>query len=249
MTVVVRTRRATASRASSTLGIALLTFWLLTFWFGSHAPADAAPLSETDPSTAEVEDGLQQVPVRGPGTFWVRPGVDLRGYDRVALKPLALEYKKTPRHHRIDSSSKGVLLTDRDHEQLQEWFYDAFKTGLARGAGFGPASKADPGLLWVSTSLVDVIVRYPDEPGGNEQSLVQNFGEMTLRVDFSDADTGETIARFEERRIIGPSGEFKDHLFRRNDYIYWMAIRANLSRWSELVRRRMYDQRSGTAQF
>jgi hypothetical protein len=227
----------------------LLTFWLLTFWFGSYSPAAAAPLSETDADAAEIEDGLQQVPVRGPGTFWVRPGVDLRAYDRVALKPLALEYKKTPRHYRIDSSTKGVLLTDRDQERLQEWFYNAFKTGLARGEGFGPASKQDPGLLWVSTSLVDVIVRYPDEPDGNEQSLVQNFGEMTLRVEFSDANTGEAIARFEERRIIGPSGEFNDHLFRRNDYIYWMAVRANLARWSELVRQRMYDQRSGTVQF
>jgi len=155
MTVGVRTRRSTEIQASSTLGIALLTLW-----FGGYAPADAAPVPEQDPNAAELEDGLQQVPTRGPGTFWVRPGVDLRGYDRVALRPLTIEYKKKPRHYQIYSSTKGVLLTDRDQEKLQQWFYEIFRVGLARGRGFGPASTPDPGLLWVSTSLVDVIVRY-----------------------------------------------------------------------------------------
>jgi len=244
MTVVVRTRRAAASQAGSALSIALLTLWI-----GGYAPADAAPTSESDSNAVELEDGLQRIPTRGPGMFWVRPGVDLRAYDRVAIRPLTLEYKKSPRHYQIESPTKGVLLTDRDQEKLQDWFYEAFKTGLARGKGFGPASKPDPGLLWVSTSLLDVIVHYPDQPRINDVSHIQNFGEMTLRVDFSDAETGETIARFEERRVIGPSGEFNDHLFRRNDYLYWTAIRGNLARWSEIVRRRMYDQRTGTAQF
>jgi len=244
MTVGVRTRRSTAVQASSTLGIALLTFW-----FGGYAPADAAPIPEQDSNAAELEDGLQQVPTRGPGTFWVRPGVDLRGYDRVALRPLTIEYKKKPRHYQIYSSTKGVLLTDRDQEKLQQWFYEIFRVGLARGRGFGPASTPDPGLLWVSTSLVDVIVRYPNQPQVNDVSHVQDFGEMTLRVEFTDAKTGETVARFEERRAIGPSGDFRDHLFRRNDYLYWTAIRGNLARWSEIVRRRMYDQRTATAQF
>ena len=72
---------------------------------------------------------------------------------------------------------------------------------------------------------------------------------MTLRIEFSDSKTGETIARFEERRTIGPSAKFMDRLFRQDDYSYWTAVRANLSRWSELVRRRMHDQRAGTAQF
>ncbi len=244
MTVGFRTCRSTAIQASSTLGVTLLTFWL-----GGSAPANAAPIPEQDSNAAEVEEGLQRVPTRGPGTFWVRPGVDLSAYDRVALRPLTIEYKKTPRHYQIYSPTKGVLLTDRDREKLQQWFYEIFRTGLARGRGFGPASTPDPGLLWVSTSLVDVIVRYPNQPQVNDVSHVQNFGEMTLRVEFSDAKTGETVARFEERRAIGPSGDFRDHLFRRNDYLYWTAIRGNLARWSEIVRRRMYDQRTATAQF
>ena len=78
-------------------------------------------------------------------------------------------YKRTPRHYRIDSLRSGeVLLTERDRERLQHSFYDAFKTGLASGEGFGPASQPDPGLLWVSTSLLDVVVRNNEQPTGNE---------------------------------------------------------------------------------
>jgi hypothetical protein len=241
---VVRTRKATARRNPTALGFALLTLW-----FGGHASAEAAQMPATETVTGTPEDGLQRVPIRGSGTFWVRPDVDLRAYDRVALKPISIEYKKAPRHYRIDSVNKGVLLTERDRERLQRSFYDAFKTGLASGQGFGPASQPNPGLLWVSTSLVDVVVRHNNEPGADELSWVQNFGEMTLRVEFSDGETGETIARFEERRTIGPSAGFIDRLFRRDKYSYWKAVRANLSRWSELVRRRMHDQRAGTVRF
>jgi hypothetical protein len=241
---VVRTRKATARRNPTALGFALLTLW-----FGGHASAEAAQMPATETVTGTPEDGLQRVPIRGSGTFWVRPGVDLRAYDRVALRPISIEYKRAPRHYRIDSAYKGVLLTKRDRERLQRSFYDAFKTGLASGQGFGPASQPDPGLLWVSTSLVDVVVRHNNDPGADELSWVQNFGEMTLRVEFSDGETGETIARFEERRTIGPSAGFIDRRFRRDKYSYWKAVRANLSRWSELVRRRMHDQRAGTVRF
>jgi hypothetical protein len=71
---------------------------------------------------------------------------------------------------------------------------------------------------------------------------------MTLRVEFSDGETGETIARFEERRMFGTSGNFINR-FLRQDRSYWSVVRDNLSRWSELVRRRMYNQRAGTVRF
>ncbi len=241
---VARARKATARRNPTVLGFALLTLW-----FGGHASAEAAQTPATETAPSVLEDGLQPVPIRGAGMFWVRPGVDLRAYDRVALKPVTLEYKKTPRHYRIDRSSTGVLLTKRDLERLQQAFHKAFKNGLASGEGFGPASQPDPGLLWVSTSLVDVVVHYKDEPAADELSFVQDYGEMTLRVEFSDSETGETIARFEERRTIGPSADFIDRRFRRDYYSYWSAIRANLSRWSELVRRRMHDRRAETVRF
>ena len=243
---VVRAPKATALRNPTVLGFALLTLW-----FGGHASAEAAQTPATETAIARLEEGLQRVPIRGSGAFWVRPDVDLRAYDRVALKPIRIEYKGTPRHYRIDPVSRGVLLTERDRERLQQSFYDAFKTGLARGEGFGPASQPDPGLLWVSTSLVDVVVRNNDQtPTTNELHMVHDFGEMTLRIEFSDSETGETIARFEERRTIGPpSVGFLSNVFRKDGYSYWTAVRANLSRWSELVRRRMHDQRARSAQF
>jgi len=241
---VVRARKATARRNP-----ALIAFALLTLWFGGQASAEASQMPATEVATDTLEDGLQRVPVEGSGAFWVRPDVDLRAYDRVALKPISVEYKGTPRHYRLDPVRRGVLLTKRDRERLQELFYDAFKTGLARGEGFGPASKPDPGLLWVTTSLRNVVVRNNEQPKGNELHLVEDYGEMTLRVEFSDSETGETIARFEERRTIAPSGAFIGDVFRKDGYSYWTAIRANLSRWSELVRRRMHDQRVANVQF
>jgi len=240
---VVRTRKATARRNPTLLGFALLALW-----FGGHASAEAARTPATGTITGALEDGLQRVPTPGSGTFWVRPDVDLRAYDRVALKPISIEYKGTPRHYRIDPVFKGVLLTERERERLQKSFYDAFKTGLASGDGFGPTSRPDPGLLWVSTSLLDVVVRNIDPPTGNELHWVRNFGEMTLRVEFSDSETGETIARFEERRMFGASGHFINR-FLRQDRSYWSVVRNNLARWSELVRQRMYDQRAGTVRF
>ena len=243
---VVRTRKATARRNPTLLGFALLTLW-----FGGNASAEAAQIPATETVTGTPEDGLQRVPIRGSGTFWVRPDVDLRAYDRVALKPIRVEYKGTPRHYRIDPDpvSKGVLLTERERERLQQLFYDTFKTGLASGKGFGPASQPDPGLLWVSTSLLDVVVRNNELPTGNELHWVRNFGEMTLRVEFSDSETGETIARFEERRTLGSSSPGFINRFLRQDRSYWSVVRDNLSRWSELVRQRMYDQRAGTVRF
>ncbi len=240
----VRTRKATPRRTPTLLGFALLTLW-----FGGHNAAEAAQTPPTKTATGTLEDGLQQVPIRGAGTFWVRPDVDLRAYDRVALKPITVEYKGNPLHYRIDPVRRGVLLTERDLRRLQRSFYDTFKTGLASGKGFGPASQPDPRLLWVSASLLDVVVRNNSMPTGNEIRLVEDYGEMTLRVEFADSETGETVARFEERRTIAPSREFVGSVFRKDGYTYWRAVRANLARWSELVRQRMHDQRADTVRF
>jgi len=216
----------------------------VALWFGIHGAAEASKEPDAEGAGAALEDGLQQVQHRGPGSFWVRPGIDLRAYDRVVLLPITVEYKKDPQHYRLDYTSAGVLLTERDLERLQRAFYKAFKTGFSSGAGFGPASHADPGLLWVSTSLVDVVVRNNATPTTNEVPFVQDFGEMTLRVEFADGETGETVARFEERRTIGPSEDFISRLYRSDYFTYWQAVRANLARWSELVRQRMQEQRA-----
>ncbi|MBW2541164.1 MAG: DUF3313 family protein [Deltaproteobacteria bacterium] len=240
---LVRTLKAVTHWTCAAFGFALLALWL-----GSPASANTPPASETESKTATLENGLQLAPTRGPGMFWVRPGVDLRAYDRVALRPVSVEYKENPRHYRLDPSSAGVLLTERDLERLQQSFYDIFKTGLANGAGFGPASEPDPGLLWVSTSLLDVVVHNNDAPISNELNWINNFGEMTLRVEFSDSETGQTVARFEERRTIGPSGAFIGSVVRK-DRSYWSFVRANFTRWSELVRQRMHEQRTQTAGF
>jgi len=239
----VHTQKAVTGRTYMAFGFALLALSL-----GGQASANTPPISEAEGDITTLENGLQLVSIRGAEMFWVRPGVDLRAYDRVALRPVSVEYKETPRHYRLDPSSAGVLLTERDHERLQRSFYDIFKTGLASGPGFGPASQPDPGLLWVSTSLLDVVVHNNEPPNTNELKWIQNFGEMTLRVEFSDSKTGEVIARFEERRTIGPSGEFIGSVVRQ-DRSYWSFVRANLTRWSELVRQRMHEQRTRTASF
>ena len=240
---VVRTQKPTARRNPTALGFALLTLWFI-----GHASAEAAQKPTTETVTGTLEDGLQRVPIKGSGTFWIRPDVDLRAYDRVALRPITVEYRETPRHYRIDSTSAGVLFTEIDRERLQQSYYDAFKTGLASGKGFGPASRPNPGLLWVSASLLDVVVHNNQPPTTNEVRWVNGFGEMTLRVEFTDSETGETVARFEERRRIGASSNFINSLVRQ-EYSYWRAVRSNLARWSELVRRRMHDQRAETVQF
>lgn len=241
---VVRTRKVTTRRNPTVIGFALLTLWL-----GGYAAADAAQMPAEETATGAPEDGLQRIPIRGAGAFWVRPGVDLGAYDRVALKPITVEYKRTPRHYRLDPASRGVLLTKRDRERLQQSFYDAFKRGLASGEGFGPASQPDPGLLWVTTSLLDVVVRNNDRTNGNVLHMIHDFGAMTLRIEFSDSETGETIARFEERRTMGPSRDFVNGVFRQDHFTFWKVVRANFNRWSELVRRRMHEQRNRTARF
>ena len=236
-----------ARKASIRHRHSIFGFALLALWFGATTTAGASRMAETNSEPDTQQDGLQQVPVDGAGAFWIRPSVDLRNYNRVAIRPLQIEYKATPRYYRldqIDRMSSGVLLTERELERLQETFYDAFKIGLARGRGFGPASSANPGLLWVSASLMDVVVRYKTEPLGSEVSAVADYGEMTLRVDFSDSQTGDTVARFEEHRRIRPWSGFMGDMFLRHHFPYWSALRANLERWSELVRRRMYQQRA-----
>lgn len=244
MKAVVLTRQATIRVNPTTLGFALLALW-----FGSFAPAEAAQTRTAETASSAIEDGLQEIPTQGDEAFWVRPNLDLRVYDRVALKPITIEYKGRPQHYRIDPVRRGVLLTDRDLERLQRTFYDTFKTGLARGEGFGPASQPEPRLLWVSASLLNVVVRNNQAPTTNELHLIKDYGEMTLRIEFSDSETGETVARFEERRTIAPSGKFIGSVFRQDGFTYWRAVRANLSRWSELVRQRMHEQRAGTVEF
>ena len=73
---------------------------------------------------------------------------------------------------------------------------------------------------------------------------------MTLRVEFSDSETGETscaLRRAPQDRTLRRL--HRQRFFRKDGYSYWRAVRANLSRWSELVRQRMHDQRARNRAF
>jgi len=136
---------------------------------------------------------------------YMKPDIDLRGYNAIMLDPVTVAYQKDPGSRRgatgIGVGTPNFALSPFQMETLKSLFQEAVADALTEDDGYRIVDTPGPDVLRISAALIDLIVRVPTQPGAARGRLfVTSYAVVTLIVEARDSESGEILARAADRR-------------------------------------------------
>lgn len=188
-----RTRVAPRALLAVLLAVLLAGLALLT-----TACRSPEPRFTTGKSAEVTADGLHRAKARVAGVLYLRPGVDLKPYDRVMLQPVVLRFS------RVHTLQRAGVPQTLDLVELRQQFEGIFREELDRSTVFRRVEEPGVGVLRVSAELHDLVVATPD-PETPDTVLLQTPGHVTVLLELSDSLSHEVVLRASQRRKIEPA--------------------------------------------
>jgi hypothetical protein len=163
---------------------------------------------QTQPTLTEETspDGLVKVKNSYFQLAWVRPGVDLSGYDKIMLEGVGIEYRPARvATNAMQAQVRGQTefgLTEDQKARLKEIVRKAFVSELGKSKSFTLVEQPGPGTLRIRGALLDVVSFVPPDPVGNSRIYLRDVGEATLMFEVRDAQSEQIFARAADRRAV-----------------------------------------------
>jgi hypothetical protein len=197
------------------------------------------------------EDGLQRLTGTTFDEVWVRPGVDLRRFEAIALEEANVYYRDVEdglrqRSPRLRTSEVAFAIPEDQRNRIERSFETSLAEALDNSEHFRRAPDPARDTLAVRASLVDFVSRVPREGGiGRTQIYVDSVGEATLVIELWDPQRNELLARAIDHQRLGPPGH---QLVRGNQVTSWAEINRQMRRWGGDVRSlldELHDRQGG----
>lgn len=193
------------------------------------------------PDTPEVStDGMQLVEKDGRGSIYADPGVDWSEYSKIMLDDATVAFRRN--WQRDQNRSLGRRVSTNDMEKIKNnlatLFGEVFVEELTANGGFEIVDHAGPDVLRITPHIVDLDVYAPDvDSSYNNRSFTKSSGQMTLKLEMYDSETGDLIAAASDRRESPYHG-----------YAQWTTSTSNkadarrmLQKWAEGLRVRLTE--------
>jgi hypothetical protein len=191
-------------------------------------------------------DGLHRVKDTKVRAVWMRPGADLKQYDKVAILDTYVAFRKNwQRDHNRDAAALGDRVSDGDMQNIREHLAaelkKVFTEELSTKGGHEVVTTADTGVLILRPAIINLDVTAPDlmEPGITH-TFAASTGQMTLYLELYDGRTQDIIAR-----VIDPEAA-------RDNQIQWSNSVSNkaeadriLRRWAQLLNAQLAEVKRG----
>jgi hypothetical protein len=192
-----------------------------------------------------TEDGLQRVEIRGVDAAYVRPGADLKKYNKIMLDPVQIAFDPDWDPKRLGSNMRlSAEERERIRGDIAELFMEVFSKELTKDGGAPLVTSAGSDVLRLSTGLADVYINAPDtnEPG-RSRVYTMSAGHATLVAEVRDSESGAIIGRLFDQREAGNSGmlQWSDSVRNSAD------ARREFTRWAQLLRERFDAVRNAPA--
>ncbi len=201
---------------------------VLTLIFAGALAADTA-LPEVS------HDGLHLMKDTKLRAVYMKPGADLKSYDKVALLAAYVAFKKNwQRDQNEEAMDLSDRITDQDMNRIRTELATEFNkvfTEVLTKAGHQMVTTGGTGVLIVRPAIVNLEVTAPDTmSAGMQQSFSASAGQMTLYMELLDGKTGDIIARIIDPEAAG--GEFAEV---RNSVTNMAAAEEVLRRWATIL--------------
>jgi hypothetical protein len=192
----------------------------------------AAPRSK-DGIEAVTAEGLQRVDDTPLDAAWVKPGLDLRSYDKLVLQPVGISFRAVEdRGLRRDVTD--FALDDEQKQKVEQTIWEALAEEIGKSERFEITDQAGPGVLIATGALLDVVSHVPPDPIGRGATFVRSLGEATLVIELRDSVTGELFARAVDRRAAEPVFPTRTNAVNNP-----AEVRRAARRWASVLRARL----------
>lgn len=144
-------------------------------------------------------EGLQLMPDTQLAAVYMKPGADLRQYDKIALLDTYVAFAKNWQRNYNEQATFEGQVSDEDMQKIrqrvsQEFAREFTRVLTADGRQFVKTGGA--GVLILRPAIIDLQITAPDiMTPGMEQTFVASAGSMTLYLEMLDGKTGELIGR------------------------------------------------------
>lgn len=151
------------------------------------------------------EDGLVRVERTANGAIYEAPELDLRDYGRVVVDACTVRFRDDWQRdqNRNRDPSRRVTTDDmqRISRELAEMCREVFAAELAEVTPGGGDVAERSGTLSLQPAIVDLDIAAPDlQTPGRELTYVTSAGQMTLRLQLVDTESGAVVGRIIDRR-------------------------------------------------
>lgn len=194
-----------------------------------------------------THEGLVKANVKGVDAVYNRPGANLASYDKILLRPIAVEFSKNWKPE-DDSALYRMNEPDRDKikKDLAKAFDDVFRQVLQEKGGYQMVSEPAKDVLEVQAAIVNLYINAPDvsmQTAARVKTYTTSAGEMTLIAELHDSVTGTLLSRaYDRREDLGSGGQWTwtDSVTNSAD------ARREIRRWAELLKNALDASRGKT---
>ena len=158
-----------------------------------------------DPPSS-LPNGLQLVPGAKLDIAYAHPGIDLKKYKTIELKPLAVPQKvrNAAPNGQFPEGFASYVLRDDDVADLQALYAQVMQDTLGK-AGFTFVTTPQADTLVVAVQVTNITLNAPIESTRNNYSgpgitMTQGAGSMAIAAVLADGPTGEVLAEAGDRQ-------------------------------------------------
>lgn len=232
-----RTRCARQDRDVSATRRGLLSLSmaaLLAAPLGCVGSAEQKPLEvETGRRAETTHDGLVRMRGSALEGVWVKPGADVRPFQRLLIGDIRMAYKRPPRSGR-SSTGNNFPLTRSQAERLERLLRETLTEQIEESESWSMAEEPGPDVLLIEPSLMDLVVSVPPSQQPTQTTFTTSTGAVTLVLELRDSETHEILARAADRSEARAPGTSSQQLFWSNPVSNTSAVRSIFRRWARI---------------
>jgi len=229
---MVNRKTSAAKRAIVAISGAALLCYLMS--------AAAAPRLQTGPDAEITYDGLHRVDKSLVDMAWVKPDLDLTGYNAIVVQSAGIAFRDVAGTSR-GRTAQEFPISEADRTRFRETVSEAFMAELEQLERYETTTEPGRDVLLLTGAIIDVVSRVPPEQIGRGGIYLSSVGEATLVLEFRDSMSGEILARVADRRAAE-----SPFVIEANRVTTWAEIRRLAQTWARLLRSRLDEITSAT---
>jgi len=201
------------------------------------ACSSTEPTMQTGPDAEVSFDGLHRVDHASMAMVWVRPGLDLSGYNKIRLVGAGIEYrsvKPLTGTTRSNSSRSEFPLDEKQKATFQKVVQEVFLEELRKSQYYTLVTEEGTDVLEIKGGLLDVVSSVPPDQMGRGDNFITKIGEATLVLEFRDSQSEEILARTADRTAFAPV-----YAQRSSRPMNVSEVRRSIRQWASLLTDRL----------
>lgn len=196
--------------------------------------AATQPTLDTSADAQLSHDGLSPVKDTVVDKLWVRPDFDLRGYTKLLINPVGIQYRPVKSAPRASRSTEFPL-NDSQKARFLKIIGEEFDKTLSQLKRYEIVDEPGSNVLVLKGAIVDVVSRVPPNGPGRQEYYLGSIGEATLVIELLDSQSGAPLVRVVDRRAANQTG----YTQRSSGPMNAAQIRQVAGYWARLLARRL----------